>query len=189
MDTFAKPVRMNPEMTKLLDQMRASDQPYPVYHQPPETADEQVCAVGQSLVTDANLQFATRNQRAVGDGNHFVHLRQGRSVFGFHRGIVWQEGGMSSQLPGRGQGRLPAQDTVLSSRGVGQSASWVPLPSVPAERWQSLSAVSRVKTGRRSVCYASACLRPEQPLSCLLQGVTRGVTPPGTRPASRQATF
>ena len=30
MDTLAKPVRMNPDMMKLLDKMRSDDQPYPV---------------------------------------------------------------------------------------------------------------------------------------------------------------
>jgi len=102
MDTFAKPVRMNPEMTKLLDQMRASDQPYPVYHQPPETADEQVCAVGQSLVTDANLQFATRNQYMwyVRELARLLRTRYGRDL-AFHLELVmrkWQTLGLSPNI-------------------------------------------------------------------------------------------
>ena len=39
MDVLSKPVRMSPEMGKLLDKMRSDDQPYPIDNQPSAEAD------------------------------------------------------------------------------------------------------------------------------------------------------
>ena len=102
MDTLAKPVRMNPDMVKLLDKMRTDDQPYPVYQQPVETADEQVCAIGRSLVTDANLPFATRNQYLwyVRELARLFRTRYGRDL-AFHMELVmrkWQTLGLSPNI-------------------------------------------------------------------------------------------
>ena len=102
MDTLAKPVRMNPDMVKLLDKMRSDDQPYPVYQQPPEEADSRVCAVGQSLVTDANLAFANRNQYMwyVRELARLFRTRYGRDL-AFHLELVmrkWQSLGLSPNI-------------------------------------------------------------------------------------------
>ena len=102
MDTFAKPARMSPEMNRLLDSLRSDGKPYPVYQQPPETADEQVCAVGQSLVTDANLQFAKRNQYMwfVRELARLFRTRYGRDL-AFHLEMVlrkWQDLGLSPNI-------------------------------------------------------------------------------------------
>ena len=102
MDTLAKPVRMNPDMTRLLDKLRSDNQPYPVYHQPAEEADEKVCAIGQSLVTDANLQFAVRNQYMwfVRELARLLRTRYGRDL-AFHLELVlrkWQGLGLSPNI-------------------------------------------------------------------------------------------
>ena len=102
METLAKPVRMNPDMVKLLDKMRSDDQPYPVYQQPPEEADSRVCAVGQSLVTDANLAFANRNQYMwyVRELARLFRTRYGRDL-AFHLELVmrkWQTLGLSPNI-------------------------------------------------------------------------------------------
>jgi len=42
MDTFAKPIRMNPEMSKLVDKLRSDDEPCPVCNRP--AAEDDVSA-------------------------------------------------------------------------------------------------------------------------------------------------
>jgi len=102
MDMLAKPVRMNPDMVKLLDKMRSDDQPYPVYNQPADQADPKVCAIGQSLVTDANLAFAKRNQYMwyVRELARLFRTRYGRDL-AFHLELVmrkWQTLGLSPNI-------------------------------------------------------------------------------------------
>ena len=102
MDTFAKPVRMSPEMNRLLEALRSTDQPYPVYQQPAETVDEQVCAIGKSLVTDANLEFIKRNTYMwyVRELARLLRTRYGRDL-AFHLELVmrkWQALGLAPSI-------------------------------------------------------------------------------------------
>ena len=61
MEILSKPVRLSPDMARLFNSLRAGAEPYSVYQQPAETADEQVCRVAESLLSDAGIDFTTRN--------------------------------------------------------------------------------------------------------------------------------
>ena len=102
MDSFSKPVRMNPDMVRLLDRMRRDAEPYPVYQQPAAKADQKICAVAQSLLTDANLAAMTRMHYMwyVRELARLLRTRYGRDL-AFHLELVmrkWQDLGLSPNI-------------------------------------------------------------------------------------------
>jgi len=102
METLSKPVRMNPDMVRLLDRMRADSEPYPVYQQPAAEADEKVCAVARSLLADANLMRLSvmHYMWYVRELARLFRTRYGRDL-AFHLELVmrkWQTFGLSPNV-------------------------------------------------------------------------------------------
>ena len=102
MEMFSKPVRLSPEMARLLDNMRSASEPYPVYNQPAAEADEKVFVVARSLLTDAGLVRLSIVQYMwyVRELARLLRTRTGRDL-AFHLELTirkWQTFGLSPNV-------------------------------------------------------------------------------------------
>jgi len=89
-------------MARLFNSLRAGAEPYSVYQQPAETADEQVCRVAESLLSDAGIDFTTRNAYMwyVRELAKLLRTRHGWDL-AFHLEMVmrkWQTYGLASNV-------------------------------------------------------------------------------------------
>jgi len=102
MEMLSKPVRLTPQMARVLDLMRTSPDPYPTYNQPAQEADERVLAVARSLLTDSGLSWNsvihyTWYAREVAK---LFRTRSGRDL-AFHLELImrkWQNFGLSPNI-------------------------------------------------------------------------------------------
>jgi len=104
MEVLSKPVRMSPDMARLLGKLRAGAEPYSVYQQPADEADEKVCKIALAMLTDANLNYTTRNAYMwyVRELARLLRTRYGWDL-AFHLELVmrkWQTLGLSPNIMG-----------------------------------------------------------------------------------------
>jgi hypothetical protein len=100
MELLSKPIRLNPDMALVLDMIKKSGEPYPVYQRPAGEADEKILDVAKSLLTDANLKNHIVNAYLwyVREVARLLRTRTGRDL-AFHVELVlrkWQTYGLET---------------------------------------------------------------------------------------------